>query len=646
MMNREKLNSNWIAGIFAIVTAQIFLMGFLKIPAFAQRLSNYGNQNILFYGMYLVLFLFCFFCGAFILKKVTIIIPKRVGWLLNAGVFLTALLFLLFLFKNESLFLTGMVEPFFWLTTSKVFCVFMIMVFSVIVFARIREAKTGGRNWVFYLFYGVLAFLSGYSLYMPNYLQADPLHGHAYYASMYHVVHGRAYDDLFTSIYGHYAIFFKWPLKIIGNGNIKDAAFLIAVTGGVAALCIMLVIHHFCRNQTVRILGSVASVLPAMGLRLNNYWQVQPHRVLFSSLFLLYTMFYLKNRTKWTAVGGYLLGILAVLWNTETGVVCAVAWAALQCYLYLEHHFFWKGTSFLFFAEQIGGIVFSFFGAYGIVNVYNLLHGGEINSLRTFLYPLLTGEYMTGYLRMNLPDVAAGYMLELVLFLGAVVWSFSGHFFLNKKQKGESSEKHQFLFFTGILGLGQITYYMNRAAYFNLDIVYTIFVVLVRIYLEAGIDALREVKRENFREKSSKELLKINTAIIMTIILTALSLGTFVQSGHELNERAGRGYQDMSSVYAFLEELKKDVPINTFGFGQGVPELYGLMGWDTRCHVIDFSDRTELSLQYVRDSLEHETGFFAFIQDAEFILEEQTGVWYAYKTYEYAGDEYAFFMRQ
>lgn len=568
------------------------------------------------------------------------------GWLLNAGIFLTALLFLLFLFKNENLFLTGMVEPFFWLTTSKVFCVFMITAFSVIVFAWIRERDTGGRNWVSYLFYGVLAFLSGYSLYMPNYLQADPLHGHAYYASMYHVVHGRAYDDLFTSIYGHYAIFFKWPLKIIGNGNIKDAAFLIAVTGGLAALCIMFVIHHFCRNQAVRILGSVASVLPAMGLRLNNYWQVQPHRVLFSSLFLLYTMFYLKNRTKCTAVGGYLLGVLAVLWNTETGVVCAVAWAALQCYLYLDHHFFWKGKSFLFFAEQIGGIAFSFFGAYGIVNVYNLLHRGGLNNLGTFLYPLLTGEYMTGYLRMNLPDVAAGYMLELVLFLGAVVWSFSRHYFLDKAQKGRSSEKHQFLFFAGILGLGQITYYMNRAAYFNLDIVYTIFVILACIYLEAGIDAIRETKWGTLREKSCKDLMKINTAIVMTIILTALSLGTFVQSGHEMNERAQRGYQDMSSVYAFLEELKKDVPINTFGFGQGVPELYGLMGWDTRCHVIDFSDRTELSLQYVRDSLEHEQGFFAFVQDAEFILEEQTGIWYAYKTYEYAGDEYAFFMRQ
>ena len=138
----------------------------------------------------------------------------------------------------------------------------------------------------------------------------------------------------------------------------------------------------------------------------------------------------------------------------------------------------------------------------------------------------------------------------------------------------------------------------------------------------------------------------INTSIFMTVILTALSLGTLVQSGHAMNERAQRGYQNMDSLYAFLEELKLDVPINTFGFGQGVPELYGLMGWDTRCHVIDFSDRTELALQYVRDSLEHEQGFFAFIQDAEFILEEQQGVWYTYKTYEYAGDQYAFFLRQ
>lgn len=187
---------------------------------------------------------------------------------------------------------------------------------------------------------------------------------------------------------------------------------------------------------------------------------------------------------------------------------------------------------------------------------------------------------------------------------------------------------------------------MNRAAYFNLDIVYTIFIVLVCIYLESGIGAIGEIKWKKIKEESGKDLLKINTSIFMTVILTALSLGTLVQSGHAMNERAQRGYQNMDSLYAFLEELKLDVPINTFGFGQGVPELYGLMGWDTRCHVIDFSDRTELALQYVRDSLEHEQGFFAFIQDAEFILEEQQGVWYTYKTYEYAGDQYAFFLRQ
>ncbi len=646
MMNHERVNSNWMAGMLAIVAAQIFLAGFLKIPGFAERLGNYGNQNMLFYGMYLLLFLFCFFCGAFILNGVIIMIPQKVVWLLNAGSLLVALLLLVFIFKNEGFFLAGMVEPFLWLTTSKAFCIVVVAAVSVFLFVQIREGKTGGRDWIFYLFYSILSVLSGYSLYMPNYLQADPLHGHAYYASLYSVVHGRAYDDLFTSIYGHYAIFFKWPLKIIGNGNIKDAAFLIAVLGGLAALFIMLVIHCFCKNSMVRFLGGIACVLPVTGLRLMNYWQVQPHRILFSSIFLFYTVLYLKNKTKRLAVGGYLLGVLAVIWNTETGVVCAAAWAALQCYLYLDENAFWKIKSFLFFAEQIAGIVCSLLGAYGIVNVYNLLHKGEINSLRTFLYPLLKGDYMTGYLRMNLPDTAGGYMLELVLFLGAVVWSFSNHYFLDKEKKCGSSEKHQFLFFTGVLGLGQITYYMNRAAYFNLDIVYTIFIVLVCIYLESGIGAIGEIKWKKIKEESGKDLLKINTSIFMTVILTALSLGTLVQSGHAMNERAQRGYQNMDSLYAFLEELKLDVPINTFGFGQGVPELYGLMGWDTRCHVIDFSDRTELALQYVRDSLEHEQGFFAFIQDAEFILEEQQGVWYTYKTYEYAGDQYAFFLRQ
>ena len=673
MGSQKRTGSNWIAGILAILLAQICLVAFLKMPGFAERLGRFGNENLLFYCLYLFSFLFCFLSGAFVLRKVSveITIPGQWKLVIGAGCLLAALLFLLLIFKNEEQLLgmvlsLGVVEPFLWLRVPKIFSIFIVLIFSAFVFLQIKNQqcpenapgcrrtdmklqnshKKIGRGYEFYLFYGVMAALSGYSLYMPNYLQADPLHGHAYYVSMYNVVHGRAYDDLFTSMYGHYGIFFKWPLKIIGNGNMKDAAFLIAVLGALSAFFIMFVIHYFCKNGVIRILGGFASVLPVMGLRLNNYWQVQPHRVLFSSIFLIYTVFYLKNRTKWRAVFGYLLGALAVVWNTETGMVCALAWAALQCYLYLDTHAFWSINTFVFFTKQVIGTSGSFMGAYSVVNVYNLLHGGEINGLKTFLYPLLYDEYMTGYLRTNLPAAVGGYLLVLLLFLGGLVWSLSDHFLLNKEKKGKSSEKRAFVFFTAVLGLGQITYFINRPEYFNLDIIYTIFVVLVCVYLETAVHLGIDLSWGRLKEKSWKELLKINVAIIMTIVITALSLGTFVQTGHQLNERSLKGYQNMESLYAFLEELKLDVPINTFGFGQGVPELYGLMGWDTRCHVIDFSDRTELSLQYVRDSLEHEMGFFAFIQDAEFILEEQQGIWYIYKTYEYAGDQYAFFLRQ
>jgi hypothetical protein len=142
-----------------------------------------------------------------------------------------------------------------------------------------------------------------------------------------------------------------------------------------------------------------------------------------------------------------------------------------------------------------------------------------------------------------------------------------------------------------------------------------------------------------------KEWGKCVAAILLTLILTAISLGTIIQGVYQAEKRQELGYRDMDSAYEFLALLQQDLPINTFAFGQGVPELYGLMGWDTRCHVIDFSDRTELALQYVRDSLEQEECFFAFLQDAEFILEENPGVWYPYKQYEYAGDVYVYFRR-
>lgn len=75
-----------------------------------------------------------------------------------------------------------------------------------------------------------------------------------------------------------------------------------------------------------------------------------------------------------------------------------------------------------------------------------------------------------------------------------------------------------------------------------------------------------------------KEWGKCVAAILLTLILTAISLGTIIQGVYQAEKRQELGYRDMDSAYEFLALLQQDLPINTFAFGQGVPELYGLMG--------------------------------------------------------------------
>ena len=64
----------------------------------------------------------------------------------------------------------------------------------------------------------------------------------------------------------------------------------------------------------------VVPVIP-FAYRRTNYWQLQPHRLVFPMLLAAYMLFCLrKKQSKKTARfwGGWLLCMLAVLWSTES----------------------------------------------------------------------------------------------------------------------------------------------------------------------------------------------------------------------------------------------------------------------------------------------------------------------------------------
>lgn len=81
------------------------------------------------------------------------------------------------------------------------------------------EEKCG--EWLLYVLYAVLTILVFYSMDTPNIFGrgewGDSYHAHAYFNSIYNVHWGMPYTAELTSIYGHYALLWKLPMKLIGE---------------------------------------------------------------------------------------------------------------------------------------------------------------------------------------------------------------------------------------------------------------------------------------------------------------------------------------------------------------------------------------------------------------------------------------------
>ena len=87
---------------------------------------------------------------------------------------------------------------------------------------------------------------------------------------------------------------------------------------------------------------------------------------------------------------------------------------------------------------HLAGILLSFLGAYAVVELYNIMNGGQITVIREFLFPLLQSSYMDGLLRVDLPEFASAYMIILVLFFMACAWGISHIWFVRTQEEADS----------------------------------------------------------------------------------------------------------------------------------------------------------------------------------------------------------------
>lgn len=427
---------------------------------------------------------------------------------------------------------------------------------------------------------------------------------------------------------------------------------MIAALGTLAHVCAFLVLELTVESRILRALGAVAAAFPVLGMRGGYYWQVWPHRMIFPMILLLYAAILMKKQwwNVWTGLAGYLICLLAILWNTETGVILAVAWRALFVSRCLAGGEWRIGLLIRTVLVHAVCVAASFFGAYGIVNLYNLSKHSPANTLGEFLIPLLSDSYMVDILHLDLPMYPSAYMGVIALFLIGTAMGISTWFYAKQKNDGQV----QLIFFLSISALGRITYYVNRPSYHNLDCVSLSAVILLAYLGQRGMTFVKKRKWKHWEEMDLAGVVNGTLGLACVAAVLAMSTGTVLQFSQ--NSKIKENYHNVGELEAFVQEIAEVVPENTHGFGLNVAEIYSLLHWNTQCFTMDFSDMAVIpeSLQELQEQLTEADAPYVFTSRSSLPIWErndpETYQWFS-ETYEldqtfpYYEEEFQFYRK-
>lgn len=427
-----------------------------------------------------------------------------------------------------------------------------------------------------FIYYALVTALGGYLNYFLEYLSVDYFHGSAVFNSVYNVMHGIPYEETSNSVYGNYALLLALPMKILGNGEYFDLSRIMCL---LTMICIALgiyVIHNLIQRKDIRIL-CVTALLWVYIFRKANYWQLYPMRILCPMLLLAWMVF--LNKRENTAKKGYkyvlrgmtyLILTLSIVWNKESGVVCLIGYLVFS---------FSKGLSVNLTkaGHKIWGTVLECFimlttiaAAFIIVGVYNFAAAGKWITWQEFFFPLFTKKYVVDELMLSLQKGIWPWMAVAFLFLGVVC-----RLGIRVLRREEIEPEEYIYAAAGVIGLGLMTYFINRATYLNLTICYYEAVICI-----GGVACFME--RSDYGVIISRFMKSM-----CAMVLVALVAGETLHLGASLYNDRGTSRQQ---ILALRDQVREDAEENTYAFGINIPELYSLLGWETRSYTTDWAD--------------------------------------------------------
>lgn len=446
--------------------------------------------------------------------------------------------------------------------------------------------------------------VAGASLYCANFMASDKMHGSAYYTSIYNALMDAPFDYSNQSIYGHYAILLKYPIKLLG-GSYTAYNVVISIVGFLGVLFLAMALDLCIKNHFISMIG--IWTVPVMFLYYpQNHWQMFPHRILFACALLYLCVLYFHKSIKGMNLIGYFVCSLALLWNVETGVVCLGAWCvaciARECANKSEK----KDINYSWKKSILKNLAYSFISVFGMVvifNLYNMPLGEQWHGLRFLLFPLIkdwdaperfvvnAAGYMEVPINNGLIEIldrfgrgfASGLTLQLpyqvspwyfvLLLMGAVI-IISIVRILYKRAKTND----YIVIVSAVLALGNLTFFINRASFDYLAIA-----------LPEAAFIMAVLADEKLFDRSFIWL-KRPYQMLFISIMAVLSVFSLWQAKFRFTGRIIEGYYNKSEFKSLVENIGEKVPKDTFAFGgPGIQEIYADLGWDTGCYIVDYS---------------------------------------------------------
>ena len=457
----------------------------------------------------------------------------------------------------------------------------------------------GGRRIV-----GLLSVVvQGYLLYCPNYLADDLPHVDAYSNSIINAVRFAPYEEFNLSIYGHYGIIYILPVKLfafLGFNEWEAVTLSISLVGMLVMALECWIFSEILDNDIVYIIALLANLVPSLQLYETQYYQVQPHRYLFQAVILAGCLWTLKH----PGVGKikkfiWFLCAVAMVWNVEIGVISAAVWCLCNIYISATQRGKYDLRDMF---KNVLFILFAFILAWGMVNIYNIIVGGDLVSIYSFIYPLgLNDSYSVEALSTELLKPTSGYFLVILLFLTLIGYHFD-EIKLNKL-----SQKTLMVVLTCVMGLGVFAYYINRTASTNAAIVCFEVVLLLALSYERIQESF--LKKQNNGEPVIRYRVYLGVTML---ILASMVLASTISTGKTLYLKS-EGSQETYTIEEFVDAVDERLPDGTVAFGKGVSLLFSYMDRTTGIYITDWADMNQEAEDYLIQMLKEASPEYIFV---------------------------------